>query len=71
MFGVKLTILWTVILVIYRFVVQALISGESVSTKLDIALNNKYPKYVWIFAVMVFIEVVGVIYSVVWFLFLR
>lgn len=71
MFGVKLTILGLLITIIYRFIVNALLKNESLSVISDIAIKNKYPKYVYVFVVLVVLEVIGVIYSVVWFLFLR
>ncbi len=71
MFGVKLTILGLLIVLICRFIVKALLENESSSVISDIVFHNKYPKYAYIYTVLVFLEVIGVIYSVVWFLFLR
>ena len=71
MLGVKITILLIVITVIYRFIVNAMIEQEDAKTKFEIVFNNKYPSYVWAFTILVIIDCIGVVYSVVWFLFLR
>lgn len=71
MLGVKITILLIVITVIYRFIVNAMVEQEDAKTKFEIAFNNKYPLYVWAFIILVIIDCIGVVYSVVWFLFLR
>ena len=71
MLGVKITILLIVITVIYRFIVNAMVEQEDAKTKFEIAFNNKYPSYVWAFIILVIIDCIGVVYSVVWFLFLR
>ena len=71
MLGVKITILLIVMTVIAKFIVEALLDTESIGRKWDMALGNNYPKYVYILGVLVALDIIGIIYSVVWFLFLR
>lgn len=71
MLGVKLTILLIVVTVIAKFIVEALLANESIGRKWDMALGNNYPKYVYILGVLVVLDIIGIIYSAVWFLFLR
>lgn len=71
MIGVKITALLIVLTVITKFFVESLIANESISRKMDMALNNNYPKYVYVFGVFVVLDAIGIIYSVIWFLFLR
>lgn len=71
MLGVKITILLIVMTVIAKVIVEALLANESIGRKWDMALGNNYPKYVYILGVFVVLDIIGIIYSVVWFLFLR
>jgi len=71
MLGVKLTVLLIVLTVIAKFIVEALLANESIGRKWDMALGNNYPKYVYILGILVVLDIIGIIYSVVWFLFLR
>jgi len=71
MLGVKITILLIVMTVIAKVIVEALLANESIGRKWDMALGNNYPKYVYILGVLVALDIIGIIYSVVWFLFLR
>ena len=71
MLGVKITILLIVITVIAKFIVEALLDTESIGRKWDMALGNNYPKYVYILGILVVLDALGIVYSVVWFLFLR
>ncbi len=71
MLGVKITILLIIITVIAKVIVEALLANESIGRKWDMALGNNYPKYVYILGVLVALDIIGIIYSVVWFLFLR
>ena len=71
MLGVKLTVLLIVLTVIAKFIVEALLANESIGRKWDMALGNNYPKYVYVLGVLVVLDAVGIIYSVVWFLFMR
>jgi len=71
MLGVKITILLIVMTVIAKFIVEGLLANESIGRKWDMALGNNYPKYVYILGVLVALDVIGIIYSAVWFLFLR
>lgn len=71
MLVVKVTIFLIVVTVIFRFIVTAMISNESPSAMIDMTLNNKYPAYVYVLGALVAIDVVGIICSVFWFLFMR
>jgi len=68
---VKATIFLIVVTVIFRFIVTAMLSNESLSARIDMTLNNKYPAYVYVLGVLVAIDVVGIICSAFWFLFMR
>lgn len=71
MFGVKITVLLIVVTVIWWFIVKILVSGESMEKKIRIAMNNEVTWYMVMFAVLVIASVLGVLYSVFYFLFLR
>lgn len=71
MLVVKITIFLIIVTIIYGFIVKALVSQEDLSTKMNMALHNKYPKYFWAFVVLLFIDIIGIICSAFWFLFLR
>ena len=71
MIGVKITALLIVITVMYYFIMQALLAQESLQNRMNMALNNKYPKYCYVFVVLVVIDAFGILYSLIWFLFLR
>ena len=71
MLGVKITVLLIVITVIYRYIVEALLANESVGRKWEMALGSNYPVYVYPLGILVVLDVIGIIYSAVWFLFLR
>ena len=68
---VKATIFLIVVTVIFRFIVTAKISTESLSAKIDMTLNNKYPAYVYVLGILAVIDFVGIICSAFWFLFMR
>ena len=68
---VKVTVFLIVVTIIFRFIVNAMISNESLSAKTDMALNNKYPAYVYVLGILVAIDIVGIICSAFWFLFMR
>lgn len=68
---VKVTIFLIVITIIFRFIVASMISTESLSARIDMTINNKYPAYVYVLGVLVAIDIVGIICSVYWFLFMR
>lgn len=74
MIGVKLTIVLIVITFISIFIVRAIIAGLDLKTKLLIGLGQE-PKWytnVLVFqCVLVFLDFIGVIYSVIWLLFFR
>ena len=71
MLVVKVTIFLIVVTIIFRFIVTAMISNESLSARIDMTFNNKYPAYVYVLGVLVAIDVVGIICSAFWFLFMR
>jgi len=71
MLGVKITILLIIITVIYRFIVNSLISQESWDKKVEMAFGTKYPAYVYPLGILVVLDTFGIVYSAVWFLFLR
>lgn len=68
---VKVTIFLVVITIIFRFIVTAMISNESLSARIDMTLNNKYPPYVYVLGILVAMDIVGIICSAFWFLFMR
>ena len=71
MIGVKITVLLIVVTVIWKFVAEILIKGESMERKIGIAMNNEVTWYMVVFAILVISSVIGVLYSVFYFLFLR
>lgn len=71
MFGVKITVLLIVVTVIWGFIVKILVSGESMEKKIRIAMNNEVTWYMVVFALLVISSVIGLLYSLVYFLFLR
>lgn len=68
---VKATIFLIVVTIIFRFIVSAMISNESLSARIDMTINNKYPPYVYVLGILVAIDIVGIICSAFWFLFMR
>ena len=71
MLGVKITALLIVLTVIAKYIIEGLLANESIGRRWDMALGNNYPKYVYVLGVLVILDAIGIIYSVVWFLFLR
>jgi len=71
MIGIKITVLLIVLTVIWKFVAEILINGESMEKKIRIAMNNELTWYMVMFAVLVIASVLGVLYSVFYLLFLR
>ncbi len=71
MLCVKITVFLVVITIICRIIVNSLIEQESPTVQLNMAMNNKYPPYVLAFGLLCIIDVIGVICSTFWFLFLR
>lgn len=71
MFGVKITVLLIVVTVIWWFIVKILVSGESMEKKIRIAMNNEVTWYMVVFALLIISSVIGLLYSLVYFLFLR
>ena len=71
MIGVKITVLLIVLTVIWKFVAEILIKGESLEKKVRIAMNNEVTWYMVVFALLVISSIIGLLYSLVYFLFLR
>ena len=71
MIGVKITVLLIVLTVIWKFVAEILIKGESLEKKVRIAMNNEVTWYMAVFAVLVISSVIGLLYSLVYFLFFK
>ena len=71
MIGVKITALLIVVTVIWKFVAEILVKGESMEKKIRIAMNNEVTWYMVVFALLVISSVIGLLYSLVYFLFLR
>ena len=71
MIGVKIAVLLIAITVIWFFVSRMLVAGESMETKIRLAMNNELTWYMWVFVLLVITSVIGVLYSLVYFLFLR
>lgn len=71
MIGVKITVLLIVLTVIWWFIVKILVSGESMEKKIRIAMNNEVTWYMVVFALLIISSVIGLLYSLVYFLFLR
>ena len=71
MLVVKITLFLIIITVVYWVIAQALITQESLSTRLEMSITGKFPKYFWALIVLICIDAVGVICSVCWALFLR
>lgn len=71
MIGVKITVLLIAITVIWFFVPRMLVAGESMETKIRLAMNNELTWYMVVFVVLVIASVLGVLYSVFYLLFLR
>ena len=71
MIGVKIAVLLIVLTVIWKFVAEILIKGESMERKIGIAMNNEVTWYMVVFAVLAIASVLGVLYSVFYLLFLR
>ena len=71
MLGVKITVLLIVLTVIAKYIIEALLANESIGRRWDMALGNNYPKYVYVLGILVVLDAIGIIYSVIWFLFLR
>ena len=71
MIGVKITVLLIVLTVIWKFVAEILINGESMAKKVRIAMNNEVTWYMAVFAILAIASVLGVLYSVFYLLFLR
>ena len=71
MIGVKIAVLLIVLTVIWKFVAEILIKGESMERKIGIAMNNEVTWYMVVFAVLAIASALGVLYSVFYLLFLR
>lgn len=74
MLFVKLTILLIVLTIIYAYVLKLTIRSQPIETKIQFAARN-YPKWYnnscQIGGVMMLLDIIGIIYTVIYFLFLR
>jgi len=68
MTGVKLTVLMTVVTIIYVYIARSMLKNESIEVKIK-TLGNVYPKYVYFGGLLILIDFVGIIYSVIYLLF--
>ena len=71
MIGIKITVLLIVVTVIWKFVAEILIKGESLEKKVRIAMNNEVTWYMAVFAILAIASVLGVLYSAFYLLFFR
>jgi len=68
MIGVKITLLLIIITLIYTFLVEGIYKNEDIETKIKTSAGI-YPKYIIVWAILVFICFIGIIYSAVYLLF--
>jgi hypothetical protein len=71
MFGVKLTILMIVVTLIMKYLVKCALIKEDVTDLYLMAEGKKVTWYTVLFGFMVIFDFVGIIYSVIYLLFLR
>ena len=74
MLGVKLTILGIVLLILMWFILRGIVRSSSRITQFKIA-TKKTPTWFnamsYIIAALFILDIVGIIYSVIWLLFLK
>lgn len=74
MIGVKLTILGIVLLVLIIIITRLGVAISSISTQLKIACK-KYPTWFnvlsYIIITLFILDIIGIIYSIIWLLFLK
>lgn len=68
MIGVKITVLLTVVTIIYVYIARSMLEDESIEVKIK-TLDNVYPKYVIFGGILILIDFIGIIYSVIYLLF--
>jgi len=71
MIGVKITVLLIVLTIIAKVFVGVLVNSEDLETKLRMAAGTEVKWYTVAFAVLVIADAIGIVYSVVYLLFLR
>ena len=71
MFGVKITVLLIVVTVIMKFLVKLLIHGEDMDTQLRMARGEEIKWYIVAYFIYLVADAIGIIYSVIYLLFLR
>lgn len=71
MLCVKITAFLIILTIIGGAIVKSFLELESPTVQLKMAMNNEYPPYVIAFGLLCIIDVIGVICSAFWFLFLR
>lgn len=71
MIGVKITVLLIVLTIIMKFLVKLLIHGEDAGTQLRMALGEEIKWYMVAYFICLVADAIGIIYSVIYLLFLR
>lgn len=71
MICVKITVFLIVLTILGKVIVNSLLKSEAPTVQLKMAMNNEYPPYVIAFGLLCIIDVIGIICSAFWFLFLR
>lgn len=71
MLGVKLTILLIVITVIWCTLARLMFQSKPYHERLRRQINADYPWYVIVCPFMIILDIIGIVYSVVYLLFLR
>ena len=71
MLFVKLTILLIVLTIIWRYISAGMVKSEDAITRYMIANTRKSTWYLNILAIMILLDFVGIIYSTIYFCFLR
>ena len=74
MFGVKLTVLGVVLLIITVVIFKITVNASGYATKCRIMIND-FPKWFNVFSFILFgigvLDIIGIIYSVIWLLFFK
>lgn len=75
MLGVKLTVLGIIVLLVFIFIMRMAVGAMDITDQMRLALLDKGPKWYetakYIGALLLLLDIIGVLYSVVWLLFFR
>lgn len=71
MIGVKITVLLIVLTIIAKVFVGVLVNSEDLGTRLRMAVGAEVKWYTVAFGILVITDAIGIIYSVIYLLFLR